>query len=141
MKQSEKLKTLEKAMRTLNDTQPQKPNPKMLSHTHHEDMEYMSKTALISAISENDYWFSFGDDCGFICWESQETEAQANARYEKEVEKMNKWNEDVDRINRLIDEERIAMKNAKKILDARYSDPEYIDYLRMQTKMKERGLV
>lgn len=141
MKKSEKMKKLEQAMRKLNDTRPSKPNPIFQSVVHSEDVDEMSKEALIAVISTKQYWFSFCDDYGSICWRDTETTEQTNKRYEKEVAEMTRWEDAVARTIKLIDEERIAMKNAKKILDARYSDPEYIDYLRMQTKMKERGLV
>ena len=141
MKQSEKMKDLLAQQRKLNDNRPSKPSQVVQYVLHEKSVDNLSKNELIKIIAEEDYWFAGDDDYITICWNKYETPEQTTARHQAEIVKMKEWTDSIARVQQLIDAEQIAMKNAKKILDARYSDPEYIEYLRMQAKMKECGFI
>lgn len=141
MKQSEKMKELLAQQLKLNHLRPGNPNPIPQHSLCERQVDAMSKEELIQIISAEDFWFIEDNSVVYICWTKDETIEEATTRHAAEVASMKEWTDSITRVQQLIDAEKLAMKNAKKILDSRYTDPEYIEFLRMQAKMKERGLV
>ena len=76
-----------------------------------------------------------------ICIAIPETDVQMQARINKEIQAKEKWEIKKKEHQDLVAKLKSHREEERKNRDEKFKDPEYIEFLRMQKKMKEKGFV
>ena len=76
-----------------------------------------------------------------ICITIPETDVEMQTRIGEETRAKEKWENEKKEHEDLIAKLKADQEEEKKKRDEKFKDPEYIEFLRMQKKMKERGFV
>lgn len=85
----------------------------------------------------------FANMCGTVsvCITIPETDVEMQARIDKETRAKEKWEIKKKEHEDLIVKLKADHEEEKKKRDEKFKNPEYIEFLRMQKKMKEKGFV
>lgn len=76
-----------------------------------------------------------------VCITIPETDVEMQTRIGEETRAKEKWENEKKEHEDLIAKLKADQEEEKKKRDEKFKDPEYIEFLRMQKKMKERGFV
>lgn len=74
-------------------------------------------------------------------YQELESDEQYAARIRQEEYAVEVWEKEFRKHQEFLNQELAAKKQAKKDKDLKYKDPEYIDFLRKQAIMRERGYI
>ena len=85
----------------------------------------------------------FANMCGTVsvCITIPETDVEMQARIDKETRAKEKWEIKKKEHEDLIVKLKADHEEEKKKRDEKFKNPEYIEFLRMQKKMKEKGFI
>lgn len=120
-----------------------------VSHTvEFSDLVFDSTSQLLeyikNSVPENAFQIQFvGGGFFDTCWLSfntPETWTDYYVRYDKFLSDLSAWKDAMKKHEESVKAWEDLQRQNKKIKDARYNDPEYIEYLRLKAKMKEKGL-
>jgi hypothetical protein len=105
-----------------------------------EDVVFISPTHLLDYMKTalpND---SFDVTVRCVYFTRSETQAEYDQRYAQYLAKMDAWYKERERFFADLKQWEDNERKQKEERDLKYKDPEYIEFLRLKAKMKERGL-